>query len=604
MLTLMWFAAVLAAGHGWDRIAVRDGCQLLWPAMTAQQPDPAINPVRQSRATSGRVRMGNTEPWVDVRPSASLARRYRDLGLWRDATPAADLRSWARETPDAVAITAHVAGAGIVQMTYRDYADQVERVAAVLAGLGVGPGDVVALQLPNWWQVNAVVLACARLGAVVAPVVMAVRARELELMLSRLQPVACVTTDVWDGYKHSAALATIAARVPSLRHRLIVGGRTEPGEIDFTRGTELVTPGEFIAGDAAEDADRVSMVLFTSGTTGTPRAVLHSFNTFHAGCKSLAVRRGLTSNHVEFAPHALAHALGQLLGNMLPLYLGAGALVADTWNPDRGLDMLANHGVTAMSGAPVFLEATAEAARTRNIKPSRLRELIAGATSVPASLVETARANLGITVQTAWGMTEVTGPTLTSALEDPLDWAVHSIGRAHMALEMDLRSDGPVSAENPARMFVRGACVCLATMGRDGGEVDVVASQDDGWYDTGDLAVPDGRGGVRMIGRAADRIGGVLMIPAADVEDALCAHPDILDAALVGYGPGSQLACAVVVSRKPLTLEEVRAYLDSIKMTDWYQPSRLEFLERLPRNATGEVDKHRLRAWLSTFDEA
>lgn len=385
--------------------------------------------------------MGKTEQWANVRPSASLARQYRDLGLWRDATPAADLRSWARETPDAVAMTAHVAGAGIVRMTYRDYADQVERVAAVLAGLGVGPGDVVAMQLPNWWEVNAVVLACARLGAVVAPIVMTVRARELELMLSRLRPVACVTTEVWEGYKYSAALATIAARVPSLRHRLIVGGRAEPGEVDLTRAMELLAPGEFIAGDAAEDPDRVSMVVFTSGTTGTPRAVLHSFNTFHAGCESLAVRRGLTSS---------------------------------------------------LSSAPVFLEATVEAARTRNVKPSRLRELIAGATTVPASLVETARASLGITVQGAWGMTEVTGPTLTS-LEDPPDWAVRSIGGPHMALEIDLRPDGPVSAENPARMFVRGACVCLATTGRDGGEVDVVASHDDGWYDTGDLAVPDGR---------------------------------------------------------------------------------------------------------------
>ncbi|HEX3964071.1 MAG TPA: hypothetical protein VHZ03_46735, partial [Trebonia sp.] len=82
------------------------------------------------------------------------------------------------------------------------------------------------------------------------------------------------------------------------------------------------------------------------------------------------------------------------------------------------------------------------------------------------------------------------------------------------------------------------------------------------------------------MGRAADRIGGVLMIPVADVEDALRAHPDIDDATLVGYGPGNGLACAVIVSGKPLRLQEVRTYLDSINMTDWYQPSRLELLER------------------------
>lgn len=289
---------------------------------------------------------------------------------------------------------------------------------------------------------------------------------------------------------------------------------------------------------------------------------------------------------------------------MIPLYVGAGAVIADTWDPDEGLDLLAECGVTALSGAPVFLEAVAEAAGRRNLKLPRLREVIAGATTVPFSLVETVRANFGITAQGAWGMTEVVGPTLTSAREDPPDWAVHSIGRPHVALEIDLRSDGQISAHNPGRMFVRGACVCLATTGRDGGEVDIVASHDDGWYETGDLAVPDGRGGVRLIGRAADRIGGVLMIPAADVEDALRQHPDILDAALVGYGPGNQLPCGVIVSRKALTLEEVRKYLDGIKMTDWYQPLRLELLERLPRNPTGKVDKHSLRAWLSTLDEA
>ena len=489
-------------------------------------------------------------------------------------------------------------------MTYREYADEVERVTAVLAGLGVRPGNVVAAQLPNWWQVNAVVLACARLGAVVAPIVTAVRARELELMLSRLQPVACVTTKEWEGHDHSAALAAIADRVPSLRHRIIVGAPTEPGEIDLTRSTELVAPSELIAGDAAEDPDRVSIVLFTSGTTGSPKAVLHSFNTFYAGTKSVAVRRGLASDHVEFSPHALAHGVGQLVGNMLPLYLGAGALIADTWNPDKGLDLLADHGVTAMSGAPAFLEATAEAARTRDLKLPRLRELIAGTTTVPLSLVSTAKANLGITVQGAWGMTEVTGPTLTSPREDPPGWAARSIGTPHMALEIRLRSDDPHSADNPARMLVRGACVCLATTGRDGGEVDVVSSRDDGWYDTGDLAVPDGRGGVRIMGRAADRIGTILMIPVVDVEDALRSHPGIIDAALVGYGPGNELACAVIVSGEPLRLEEILDYLNTIGMSGWYHPSRLELLERLPRNPSGKVDRHGLRTWLSTLDAA
>lgn len=153
-------------------------------------------------------------------------------------------------------------------------------------------------------------------------------------------------------------------------------------------------------------------------------------------------------------------------------------------------------------------------------------------------------------------------------------------------------------------MSIRGASVCLATMGRDGDDATVLADREDGWYDTGDLAIPDGRGSVRLIGRAADRIGGVFMIPAADVEDALRQHPDILDAALVGYGPGNQLPCTVIVSSRPPALEEVRTYLDGINMTSWYQSQRLELIDQLPRNPTGKVDKHYLRAWLSTLDES
>lgn len=553
--------------------------------------------------------MENTKPWVDVRPSADLARKYRRLGFWRDATPAGDLRRWARETPDAVAISAHTATAGTRRMTYREYAGQVERVTAMLAGLGIGPGDVVALQLPNWWQLNAVVLACARLGAIAAPVTTTIRARELELMLSRLEPVAYVTTEVWDGYEHAAVLASIADRLPAVKHRIITGGHAAAGEIDLDQRVEQVPAGTLpitqTAGDSAEDPDRVSIVLFTSGTTGAPKAVLHSFNTFYASYRPTRVHAGLSSPDVLFTPHSGGHVLGLHMANMLPLYLGAQAFMSDTWDPEASAGLLAEHGVTYVIAAPVFIEAIAGAARRQNLKLPRLRHVNATATTVPASLVATVSVDLGRILETGWGMTETGGAALTSADDDPPDWAARSVGRPFECMEVDLRSDGEVSPHNPARLFVRGANVCLATMPRDGGEVTVFAGGGDGaWYDTGDLVVPDGRGGLRMAGRTADRIGGALMIPVADVEDALRGHPDIDDAALVGYGPANQLPCAVIVSRKPPTLDEVRGYLDGIEMTDWYQPQRLEVVDQLPRNSTGKVDKHGLRAWLATLDSA
>src|SRR5262249_20077576 len=154
------------------------------------------------------------------------------------------------------------------------------------------------------------------------------------------------------------------------------------------------------------------------------------------------------------------------------------------------------------------------------------------------------------------------------AEQDPPDWAAHSVGRPSESVEIDLRSDGTLTARNPGRLIIRGPSTCLAIMSRDGGEPTTLAD-DDGWYETGDLAIPDGRGGLRLVGRSADRIGGVFMIPAADVEDALREHPGISDAALVGYGPGNELPCAVIVTDTPLTLKDIRAFLDSKQMTDW-----------------------------------
>jgi cyclohexanecarboxylate-CoA ligase len=300
--------------------------------------------------------MANTGSWIDVRPSADLARRYRELGFWREVTPAADLWRWAWETPDAVAITAHRVGSGIQRMTYREYADQVDRVTTVLGELGIGPGNVVTAQLPNWWQLNAVVLACARLGAIVAPVVTTVRGPELELQMARLKPVAYVTTETWDGYPHSAVLASIADRLPSVQHRVIVGGRVAPGEIDFERRVEEADAAGPGTDCPAEDPDRISMVLFTSGTTGTPKAVLHSFNTFYAPCRSVALGNGLSSADVLYTPHALGHVLAQHVANMLPLYLGAQGVFADTWVPS------APSGCSPGTGSP-----------TRSARPSTSR---------------------------------------------------------------------------------------------------------------------------------------------------------------------------------------------------------------------------------------
>ena len=540
--------------------------------------------------------------WHDLRPDDRLVKQYRESGAWRDATPAADLRHWAATTPDAIAINAWRADSGIRRLTYREYEDQVERFALVLGDLGVTIGHVVAVQLPNWWQVNALVLACNRLGAIAAPILPTIRARELELMLRRVEADVCVTTDRWRDYGFAAALASVAPRLPALRHRVILGEQVENDEVDLNRAAESVDPHARDTDWSAEDPDRVSLVLFTSGTTGAPKAVLHTFNTYHGGYAAIAANNKLTADEVFFNPSSLTGSVGLNMGNLLPLYLGAQTLMLEAWDADVALFAMATLGVTYFAAGPFFFgELTEAVMRTGRPLPA-LRRVVAAGAMVPAPLVERVRRLFELTLQTAWGMTEVTAGTRTSVTEDPPDWAVHSVGRAMAGIDMDLRADGEISVHHPGSLFVRGPSVCLATMSRNGGAVDVLAERDDGWYDTGDLVVPDERGGIRLLGRAADRVGGRSMIPVADVEDVLRTHPGIADVAIVGYGVGNISACAVVVAREPLTLDEVRAFLSDLLMTEWYQPTRLEVVDELPRNAAGKVDKARLRSRLRGID--
>ena len=139
-------------------------------------------------------------------------------------------------------------------------------------------------------------------------------------------------------------------------------------------------------------------------------------------------------------------------------------------------------------------------------------------------------------------------------------------------------------------------------MGRDSGELRVVSEHDDGWYETGDLAIPDGHGGIRLLGRVGDRIGGAFMIPVTDVEAVLSEHAGVADVALVGYPDehGGELACAVMTlaTSTPVTLDHLRTYLLDKGMTEWYLPRGVELVPALPRNSNGKVRKELLRRWL------
>jgi cyclohexanecarboxylate-CoA ligase len=535
---------------------------------------------------------------LSLRPPEMIASRFLAQGIWRDSGPLQDLRKWRDETPDAPAILARQVRTGATShLTYSEYARFVERFAGALTELGVGPRQVVAFQLPGIWQVAPLLLACDLVGAIAAPIIPTLGSRELERTLYRLGASTCITVNSPQDLGYSVSLAEMASRLPRLRHHVVLGSRTSEDEIDFARHFEDILWEEshpVSLDDSLADPDQVNLVLFTSGTTGQPKAALHSNNTNYAIVKAGADAFDAADGYARFyTPHALTHKGGINFSIQLPLFVGGCGIITDAWEPALSSAFLKEAGVTHLGAAPTFLYDLLAELRRRDDRLETLKYVQTMGTMVPADLADAVDQVLRLPLRGVWGMTE--GGSTLMACDDPGSYVLHSVGRMASGTELSLRTEHQeITAERPGRLFIRGASVCLATVGRDTGELRVTAECDDGWYDTGDLATWDGQGGIRIMGRTADRIGGAFMIPVNDVESALLQHPGVKDVALVGYsdGKGGELACAVVVPSAPgLTLATLRDYLSRLKMTEWYWPSRLSLVTELPRNSLGKVRK-------------
>jgi cyclohexanecarboxylate-CoA ligase len=484
-------------------------------------------------------------------------------------------------------------------LRYSELAATVDRFAAALTELGIGQGDVVVVHLPNWWMLTPLYLACARLHAVVATVIPQFGGRELRLVLEMTQAKVCIVPGSYEGTDYAERLRQIAPE--SLAHRVVVGDAAATGAVDFT---------EFFVATPWEDkrpvrdlplpgADEVCQIVFTSGTTGKPKGVAHSFNTMYASTRAFSDIYELGADDPILIPHYLTHLAGSAYAVWMPVVLGSTCVMQDNRSMELLLDLVARHRVALVFGAPVYIMGmiTAQLGQPRDI--SSLRCLNTGSAPVPPPLVGQVRDVLKVRLDSNFGMSECGAITITRS-DDPEGWAAYSDGSPVDWIE--IRIDAP-PGERVGRLLIRGASLCLGYV--DQADAFAACLDADGWFDTGDTARADGRGGIRITGRRADLIvrSNGLMLPTLEIEALLGQHPAVSDVVIIGYQdpnvPGADLACAVVVpGGAPPTLDGLRRYLDEqqISTRDW--PDRLELVAELPRNAQGKVLRAALRQGL------
>jgi cyclohexanecarboxylate-CoA ligase len=549
--------------------------------------------------TSDSTETADVTSLVELRTDLDLARHYRRNGWWRDKTFLDDLAESVRTRPDQpVLINGRTIDGTVRVVSYREFDQLVRRIAGAFDEFGVRTGDVVAFQLPDWWETAALLLACLRVGAVAQPIVPQLRTREIERVLATTGARVCITVDSWAGFGHARALAEVAPRLPQLRQRIVYGDAADTGAVDFHE-CFVNRPDPDLSSLSPVDPDQPSMVLFTSGSAGEPKGVLHTCNTIYAGTSGFMAEavegsgadRAATTMRVSHIACPLWAVFGVLL-------TGGAGVFQDVADPDRMLDLMARAEATRLLTSPPNLAALVAAQRERPRELTSLRTIMAGGTTVPPDMVPMVRETFGVPLRAVWGMTENVVGTAVRA-DDPQDWSAHSDGRPLPGLEVrvvTLEGEGATGA-----LQVRGASMSVGNIADDIARISTTSTGDGDWFDTGDIARPDGRGGIRIEGRVADRVydlHGEVIIPVREVEEELLQHPSVKDVAVISCTDGArEHVCAVVVPcGEPPTLEDLNEHLRERDMTELYFPNRLELVDELPRDPLGKLRKYQLRA--------
>jgi cyclohexanecarboxylate-CoA ligase len=521
-------------------------------------------------------------------------------GFWHDRTINDDLDACVATCPDKTALTAVQAESGAVtRFTYRELSNMADRVAVGLTKLGVGKNDIVACQLPNWWQFTITYLACSRIGAVMNPLMHIFRERELSFMLKHGEAKVLIIPQTFRGFDYEQMVNGLKPTLPDLKHVVVVNGTGANSFEALLSGPEWEkeSNAKTVLTQHRPGPDDVTQLIYTSGTTGEPKGVMHTANTVMANIIPYAARLHLDANDVVLMASPMAHQTGFMYGLMMPIMLKSSAVLLDVWEPLRAIDLIRNESATFTMASTPFLTDLAKNVEESGKKVPTLRTFLCAGAPIPGPLVEQARSVLGTKIVSAWGMTENGAVTLIE-LNDPDERAFTTDGLPLPGVELKVVNDDGVSlpAGEAGKLYVRSCSNFGGYLKR----AHLNGTDAEGWFDTGDLARLDAQGYVRITGRSKDVIiRGGENIPVVEIESLLYRHPAIAMAAIVAY-PDERLgerACAVVVLKpgQSLDLPTLVEYLKAQKIALQYIPEKLEIREAMPSTPSGKIQKFKLR---------
>jgi acyl-CoA synthetase (AMP-forming)/AMP-acid ligase II len=524
----------------------------------------------------------------ETRLTPAMAARWRGAGLWSDETFATVLSRRLRETPDREALTD-----GTRRLTYRELAHGIDRMAVRLRALGIGQGDVVTIQLPNWIEFAFVFFALERLGAVAVTVSVDFRSRELEYIMRFAGSKMLVCCAQFRDFDHVAMAEELRPRLPALAGIGVVRGAPRPGMVSLD---DIVAGPPAGFAPVAMDANAVMRMAFTSGTTGNPKGVMHSHNTTLAAARILNGDLGLAADDVMmiWLPLGLNWGYLTLVQSVLA---GANAVLLDRFRPAAALDLIERERVTYIPTAPASLTSILQEPDLARRDLSSLRIVVSGGASAPVETIRAwRRAAPGVLLELL-GMLETGYQAYTRATDDP-ERVAGSVGRpaSHMGLKLVDADGREVARGEEGDICCDGPSVHLGY--HNNPTANAEAFLPDGWFRSGDLGMIDTDGNLRIVGRLKEMInrGGKKFFP-REIEEILYTHPQVLYAAIVGI-PDPRLGernCLCLVPRpgETPTLKSLVAFLGDSVAT-YKLPERLELFTQFPFTPTGKIQRHAL----------
>ena len=525
-------------------------------------------------------------------------------GHWQDRTINDYLQACVEQHPDKPALTAiSLDAAGETRrFSYREMAQMADRIAVGLHRLGVGQGDVVAMQLPNWWQFTLLYLACSRIGAVLNPMMHIFRERELTFMVNHAEAKLLVVPKSFRGFDYEAMAMALKPELPTVTQIVVVGSTAAHGFEALLSGPawENDADAAAILSQHRPGPDDVTQLLYTSGTTGEPKGVQHSANTVTSNIVAYADRLHLGADDVVLMASPMAHQTGFMYGLVMPILLQAHAVLQDIWDPKKAIEIINQEGVTfTMASTPFLTDLTRTVLETGQQVPTLSTFVCAGA-PIPGPLVEQARQGLGTKIISAWGMTD-NGAVTTTLPEDDDSLSVTTDGQPLPGVQVKVVDfdDSEMPMGEIGKLLVRSCSNFGGYLKRP----HLNATDDSGWFDTGDLARVDANGYIRISGRSKDVIiRGGENIPVFEIESMLYKHPAVSQVAVVAYADErmGERACAVVVPKEGASLskEEMVAFMQQQRVANQYIPERLVLLAAMPATPSGKVQKFKLRDML------